>query len=331
MKTKLLIKVTAILLLAIPNLGFSQAPNLGTVSSFALFTAAGAFSNVGNTTTVTGDVGTNAGAFSAFAPGTLVGTKNVVNTLSTSAATDVATAYSFLSNKTCGTTLTTPLGNGQTLTPGVYCITTAAALVQGADSTLNMSLTLDAQGYPDALFFVKINGAFATSSHSQVLLINGASFNNVYWQVGGQIVLGAGSTFGGTIIANGAINLMEGASLYGRALSVAGAISLHNNIVQLELSNNVATNIPNTSTVGTSIANIYPNPSTGNIIIQMNQSNKAINSQLKLYNVMGVEIMARNIDNATTSIPTNQFLPGIYYYKLLDDNKNAQSGKLVFQ
>ena len=331
MKTKLLIKVTLLLLLAIPTLSFSQAPNLGAVGSFAVFTAAGAFSNVGSATSVNGDVGTNAGAFSAFTPGTLVGTKNVVNTMSASAATDVATAYSFLSNKTCGTTLTSPLGNGQTLTPGVYCISTASTLVQGVDSTLNMSLTLDAQGYPDALFFIKINGAFATSAHSQVILINGASFNNVYWQVGGQIVLGAGSTFGGTIIANGAINLMEGASLYGRALSVAGAISLHNNIVQLELANNVATNTTNAATVGSSIASIYPNPSTGNIIIQMNQTNKTINSQLKLYNLMGVEIMSRSIANPTTSIPTDQYLPGIYYYKLMSENKNSQSGKLIFQ
>lgn len=78
MKTRLLNAVAAVMLLLLPNVNYGQdAPDLGTTSTYALFTAVGAFSNTGATTTVTGDVGTNAGAFNAFPPGILIGEKHV--------------------------------------------------------------------------------------------------------------------------------------------------------------------------------------------------------------------------------------------------------------
>jgi ice-binding like protein len=55
----------------------------------------------------------------------------------------------------------------------------------------------------------------------------------VYWQINGAVSLGDSSVFAGTILANGAIGLLESASLTGRALSIAGAISLQNNIISI--------------------------------------------------------------------------------------------------
>lgn len=223
MNSKLLLFIIAVILLPFPKVIFAQAPDLGTASTFALFTAAGAFSNVGAATYVTGDVGTNVGVFTAFPPGTVVGQIHVADATAAIAATDVATAYSDLSAVTCGTTLVTPLGSGQILAPGVYCLTTA--------SILNGDLTLDGQNDPNAIFIIKIGGAFATGISSNVVLINSASLCNVYWQIGGQFDLGDGSVFRGTIIVDGAINLLGSSSLLGRGLSIAGAISLQNNAV----------------------------------------------------------------------------------------------------
>ncbi|MEI6899145.1 MAG: hypothetical protein WCL00_04655, partial [Bacteroidota bacterium] len=89
MKIKLLVLISAVALLFFPKENFSQAPNLGTASSFALFTAVGAFNNIGAATDVTGDVGTNVGAFNAFPPGTVVGQIHVADPVSAQAATDV--------------------------------------------------------------------------------------------------------------------------------------------------------------------------------------------------------------------------------------------------
>ncbi len=222
MKNKLLTLLTAVIAFLMQNVIFGQAPNLGTTSSFALFTAGGAFSNIGNATIVTGDVGTHVGAFTAFPPGTLVGQKHWLDPTSTSAATDVLAAYNYLSTLG-GTVLGVTLGSGQHLTQGVYNT--------GAASTLNGTLTLDGEGDPNALFIIRIGGAFSTGTNSNVVLTNSASLCNVYWQINGQFDLGDGSVFRGTLIADGAIHLLEGSTLLGRGLSTAGAIELHNNVV----------------------------------------------------------------------------------------------------
>jgi hypothetical protein len=215
--------VTTLACFCFPKMNFGQAPNLGTTSSFALFATNGGFSNSGSATIVTGDVGTNAGAFTAFPTGTVYGQIHVVDAASAQAANDVAAAYADLSGVACGSVLGTPFGSGQILTSGVYC--------QGSASLLNGTLTLDGQGDPNALFIIKIGGALSTSTNSNVTLINAASANNVYWLIGGQFDLSDGSVFRGTVVADGAINILEAASLYGRALTQSGAISLHNTIV----------------------------------------------------------------------------------------------------
>jgi|GEM_PF-964517 len=226
MKNRLLLFFAAVLLISFPKINYGQAPALGTTSGFALFTAVGAFSNTG-ATNVTGDLGTNVGAFSGFPPGTVLGQIHVADPVSAQAAIDVDVAYSNLGTVTCGAVIGTTLGNNQVLTPNVYCL--------GAASILNGDLTLDGQGDPNALFIFKIDGAFTTSTFTNVFLINAASLSNVYWQVNGQFVLGDGSIFRGTLVANGAITLLEGASLFGRGLSRGGAIALHNNVVNVSL------------------------------------------------------------------------------------------------
>jgi len=77
MRQKILSALTLIVLLLMPMLNYGQAPNLGDASSFALFSSAGAFNVAGATTVVTGDVGTNVGAYNAFPPGTLIGQSHV--------------------------------------------------------------------------------------------------------------------------------------------------------------------------------------------------------------------------------------------------------------
>lgn len=226
MKQILLICIAAIAMLAFPKVNFGQAPNLGTAGNFALFTAAGAFNCTG-ASVVTGDVGTAEGAFNAFPPGTLIGAKHVLDPVSTQASVDVKVAYSDLFARTCGAVIGTTLGNGQVLSPNVYCL--------GAASTLNGDLILDGEGDPNALFIIKIDGALSTNANSNVILINGASSCNVYWQINGALGQGAGfgvnSTFRGIIVANGAISFSSGAKLFGRALSQAGAISLSDNVI----------------------------------------------------------------------------------------------------
>ena len=227
MRNLLPIRLTSFILFLIlfPHINFGQAPNLGAASSFALFTGAGAFSNDG-ATVVTGNIGTNVGAFTGFPPGIVIGQTHVADAASGQAAASVNTAYGFLSGVTCGQVIGTTLGNGQILTPNVYCL--------GAASVLNGDLILDGQCDPDALFIIKINGALSTNTLSNVILRNNASICNVYWQINGALELGPGSVFRGVVLGNGAIELLEGSSLFGQGLTRAGAIALHNNTVDID-------------------------------------------------------------------------------------------------
>jgi hypothetical protein len=216
--------VTSLLLFLMPAFLFGQAPNLGAASGFALFTKAGAFSNVG-TSSLTGDIGSNSVTVTGFPPGIVVGTiHNPPDPTLAQAALDVVTAYSDLSAIACGVTIGTTLGNNQVLVPGVYC--------QSAATILNGDLTLDGGGDPNALFIIKIGGALITNANSRVILTNSTSLCNVYWQITGQVDL-AGSVFRGTILSQGAINLSNGSSLEGRGLSTGGAITLNNNVVTI--------------------------------------------------------------------------------------------------
>lgn len=219
MYNKFQLIVIVSVLLFFPKINYSQVPNLGTASNFTLFTADGAFTNTGESN-VTGDIGTNLGAFSGFPPGVLDGQICVADVTSSQAATDVITAYDFLTGIACDSTIGITLGNNQILTPNVYCLA-------GATTTLNDTLFLDAQGNAGALFIFKINGALTTNKFSNIILINSASLDNVYWQINGALEVGDSAIFRGTILANGAINMLLNSSLEGRGLSRAGAINTY--------------------------------------------------------------------------------------------------------
>jgi hypothetical protein len=116
------------------------------------------------------------------------------------------------------------LGNGQTVTPGVYDIVTPAA-IQGV-------LTLNGGGDPDALFVIRVAGALTSVAASQVVLTNGATANNVFWVSQGATALGANTIFNGTALAvNGAATLGNGGIINGRLLSTNGAVNTDTNIV----------------------------------------------------------------------------------------------------
>ena len=223
MKGKHLLFTALIPLLFFSNKMYAQAPDLGAAATFALFTANGAF-NGDPATSIIGDIGTDVGAFTP--PGFHVGQVHVADPVSAQAAADVAIAYNFLAGLTCGSVLTTPLGNGQILLPNIYCISTAAVL--------NADLILDGGGDPGAIFIFQIDGAFSTNAFSNIILVNGANLCNVYWQINGALNVGGNTLFQGTVLAEGAINLANGATFNGRGLSTAGAISTSANTVTLD-------------------------------------------------------------------------------------------------
>lgn len=193
-----------------------QAPVLGAVSNFALFSTNGAVSNTG-LSHLTGNVGTNNGASTNF--GNVDGVMHDADGSAASAAADLTIAYNQL-NAAIPNFFPAPLlGNGQTLTAGTYAI--------GQSAALNNNLILDGGGNANSVFIFKIQGAFSSAAGAQVQLTNGALACNVFWKIEGLVDLAANTAMKGTVIANNAaIVLNSGVSLEGRALSTTGAITV---------------------------------------------------------------------------------------------------------
>lgn len=212
--------ILTFLLVFPPFVSFVQAqrPNLGTLTNFVLFTSTGAVGNTG-VSDITGDVGTNSGAITGFEG--IPGTIHLANATTAQGVTDVTAAYNELLGTPSTFTDHAPVfGNGETLIPGVYSIA-AAASVAG-------SLTLDAQGDPNAIFIFKAGGALTTAAATTIYLTNSASANNIFWIADGAISMAAATTISGTFIANnGAVDMGDGSFLEGRLLSTAGAVSVY--------------------------------------------------------------------------------------------------------
>tara|TARA_B110000902_G_scaffold102440_1_gene121130 strand:- start:572 stop:3952 length:3381 start_codon:yes stop_codon:yes gene_type:complete len=195
--------------------------DFGTVADFIIFTGVGAVANTG-VSTVTGNVGSNAGAIAGFGlPSVLNGVIENANAVTLQASLDLAAACIELQN--IPATITDHSGifgsvDGETIFPGVYSIAAAVAITG--------TLTLDAQGDPDAIFLFKITGALNSVAGATVLLANGASSDNVFWIAVGAVGLGANTTMIGTAIGYpGAVSLGAGGAMDGRLYATVGAIA----------------------------------------------------------------------------------------------------------
>jgi hypothetical protein len=200
-----------------------EAPiGFGTADTFAVL-AGSTITNTG-LTTITGDVGLHPGtAVVGFDDVTLDGELHVADTVAETAKADLVAAYNDAAGRGPATAVVTELG-GQTLTEGIY---------NSASGTFGMTgtLTLDADGDPDAVFIFQMVTTLITAANSDVDLINGADACNVFWQVGSSATLGAGTSFMGNILALTSISLGTGASVEGRVLAQTGAVTLGTNAI----------------------------------------------------------------------------------------------------
>ena len=182
---------------------------------------------------ITGRLGTYTGAYSGFNPkyDESVGGTTKQHETDDSALfqvkKDVDAALVQIENTANSSTMLANTLGGQIITPGIYNMPAA--------TSLSGDVTLDGQYQTNPLFIFKIGGAFTTTAPYRVLLINGAKLDNVYWRMGGAVSLVPGSTsvFRGIILvlSAGAISMGSKATLLGKALTQAGAMSLDNNRV----------------------------------------------------------------------------------------------------
>ncbi len=197
--------------------------NLLTAANFNIL-GASTITNTGATTITGGDLGLSPGtSVTGFPPGTIAppAIEHVTDGAAAQAQTDASAAYTYATGLTNGAPLPADLSN-LTLTPGLYTNATAETLNSG-------TLTLDAQGDPNAVFLFQIGTTLTTIAGTQVVLANGAQAKNVYWAVGSSATLGTYSTFQGILTAVQSITMQTGAAITGRAFALNAAVSLDTN------------------------------------------------------------------------------------------------------
>ena len=245
-------------------------------------------------------------------------------------AADLLDAYNYVNTLPYDIELLYPaqFGNNLVLTPHTYLMNAAAIFTD--------TLYLNAEGNANAVFVIQINGAFSTSTYSKVKLINGTQAKNVYWKIEGAVSINNYSVFNGTIICNnGALGAFNtGVILNGRALTTTGALTTTAiNAVAPTLPSNCATvGIPTYEANNTNEAiTIYPNPFNGYATLMIIDASQIIDSELRIYNALGEEVMNTTVNKQATVINTSNLTSGIYFYKLIRSGKTIQTGKLVSQ
>ncbi|GII83242.1 hypothetical protein Ssi03_12320 [Sphaerisporangium siamense] len=238
---------TTAVLLATPltaNAARRAPVNLGSAASFAVL--GGSAVNNNNFTAVTGDLGVSPGStVTGFPPGTVTGTTHAGDATAATARTAMLAAYNDIAGRTPVTTVAAELG-GTTKGPGIYTPTGGAFTITG-------TLTLDAQGEPDAEF-IFTSSTLTTATVSNIALINGAQAKNVFWQATDSATLGVNSTFRGTVMAANTAQALSGASVFGRLFTINA------NVILAGTTNGPATRIavpvePATTTTLSSSAN----------------------------------------------------------------------------
>ncbi|MFA9390124.1 MAG: ice-binding family protein [Prolixibacteraceae bacterium] len=203
--------------------------NLGSTNSFAILAGSG-IANTGVTTTINGDVGSFPTAtINGLLPGNVNGTLYMsADPIVGQAKSDLTAAYNDTQSRSLDAISLPGQIGGLTLAPGLYVNSTTSGI---SGTGPNGILTLDAGGNANAVWIFKMGSTFVTDAGTSIVLAGGAQADNIYWSVGTSATLGTNSIFYGNILADQAITLTTGATLYGRALTRIAAISLDSNTV----------------------------------------------------------------------------------------------------
>lgn len=198
----------------------STKVDLGKAGSFSVL-GGETITNTGNTT-MSGDLGLSPGSSVTGNP-TVLGETHIRDQVAGEAKSALSTAFTTAANEASNG----PSGGdiaGSEFLAGTYTASTSLLLSAS-------SVTLNAQGNPNAVFIFQIGSTLTTGSNTSVSLVNGAQACNVFWQVGSSATLGTGTHFVGTIMAADSITANTGATILGRLLAQTASVTLEENTI----------------------------------------------------------------------------------------------------
>lgn len=226
---------SAVKVVATAPLGVAETSlALGFCENFALLAGTSANFNGVKTVVKTGSVGVSPGEVIDGLFEIDAGTEEKNTPLAKSCAANLAMLYNEAANSECTAnhTLQSMDLAGVVLTPGTYCSAVGKFTFSAA------TLTLDAQGNPDAQWIFQTTTTLTTSTATSFKLINGAQPTNVFWAIGTSASIGYSSSFVGTIFAQEAINYDSSSVIVGRGLAMTAITFASGGVISLPVVSN---------------------------------------------------------------------------------------------
>lgn len=281
--------------------------DLGTAATYGVL-GASAVTNTGPTV-VTGDVGVSPGSsvtgFTGPPDGSFTGALHQTDAAAAQAQSDVTTAFNVAASLTPTTSGLSEL-NGLSLVPGVYS--------GGALSLANNgSLTL--AGSADSVWVFQAASDLTIGSATLITITGGANACNVFWQVGSSASLGTGAQFQGTVLADQSITATTGATVIGRLLAHAGAVTLDTNTITVPS----GCAAPGTVTTSPQITSGTPTGATAGTPYSFTVT--ATGTPVVSYTVTGGSLPAGlSLDSATGAITGTPTTPGTSTFTITASN-----------
>lgn len=223
--TSVLLTLLLIVMMTMPALGaevIQPIVSLGTTSNFAIL--AGSTITSTGPTTINGDVGLHPGTDFVRGAGIVVnGAEHITDPVAAQAKDDLVAAYIALNGLAGYSNIPVELGQ-ETILPGYY---------ENGTFAINGTLTLDAQNNPNAIFVFKAGTTLMTGANSNVNLVNGAQFAQIFWVVGTSATLGVDSHLEGSILALDSITATTRATVDGQLFARNGAVTLDSNTITM--------------------------------------------------------------------------------------------------
>jgi hypothetical protein len=113
---------------------------------------------------------------------------------------------------------------GMTLEPGIYTSLTGMSITTG-------NLILDGKGNPNGMFMFQMVTTLSIAAGCNVILINDANPENIFWQIGSTASLAAGCTMYGVLVAYSSITIAANVVINGHVYALTGAITSTTNTI----------------------------------------------------------------------------------------------------
>jgi len=149
------------------------------------------------------------------------------------------------------------------------------------------------------------------------------------WRKGNQILSNGGNISGATeaTLRINPVGISDASSVYNVLVSgicqpgfTSAYAALYVNVTGIDILNSGSQQ---------SFASLLPNPFTNALQINLKDELTINKPEIRVYNILGTELLNKSIIGRATTLVTTSLSPGIYYYKILSNNKVIQSGKLI--